>query len=314
MKARTYFCRQQGLSLIELMVALVISLVIVIAASAFFLGSSRSRDTQDAASLLQDNARFATEVITRSIQQAGYQNYIWSSLGAASRREVSAPSDDEPDLRGYNNSAAGTSTNNGTHNASANRINNSDTLVARFQGSSNASGADGSMIDCMGRPLPEPDVLVTRYYSIFEVRQPSGTVEPELRCKYATTTGGTLGFDTEPIVRGVESLQLLYGVDTNSDDVADTWRNAEQVDNNGGGAVCSGTACITNWSRVRSVRVGMVLRSPTAVAVSSASGTGTVAPLGAYFSQGIADTLTVSNTDGRLRKVVIFTVNVRNTL
>lgn len=147
---------QQGLSLIELMVALVISLVIVIAASAFFLGSSRWRDTQDAVSLLQDNARFATEVITRSIQQAGYQNYIWSSVGVCSRREVSAPSDDEPDIRGYNNSAAGTSIDNGTHDRSTNRINNSDTLVARFQGSSNASGADGSMIDCLGRPLPDP--------------------------------------------------------------------------------------------------------------------------------------------------------------
>jgi type IV pilus assembly protein PilW len=312
MKTRVDFDLQQGLTLVELLVALAISLVIVIAASTFFLGSSRSRDTQDAASLLQDNARFATEVITRSIQQAGYQNYIWSTAGAASRREVLPPSDGQPDLRGYNNTAAGTSTNHGAHDTSSNRINNSDTLVARFQGSSSASGADGSMVDCMGRPLPAPDVLVARYYSIFEVRKPTGSVEPELRCKYGSiNSSGTLAFSAEPIVRGVESLQLMYGVDTNADSVADSWRNAEQVDNG-----CSGTGCITNWQQVRSVRVGMVLRSPTAVAVSSASGTSILSPLGVYFSQGLSapDTLAVNNVDGRLRKVVTFTVNVRNTL
>lgn len=313
MKPYTFSRQHKGLTLIELLVALAISLVIVIAAAAFFLGSSRSRDTQDGASQLQDNARFATEVITRSIQQAGYQNYIWNTAGAISRREVSPPSDNEPDIRGYNNSAAGTSTNNGTHDLSTNRINNSDTLVTRFQGSSNASGADGSMIDCMGRPLPQPDILVTRYYSIFEIRQSAGSAEPELRCKYASINGtGTVIFTSEPIVRGVESLQFMYGVAPNADSAANTWKNAQQVDNG-----CSGAACVANWQLVRVVRVGMVLRSPTAVAVTTAAGTSTVAPLGASFSQNIStapDTLTVNNTDGRLRKVVTFTVNIRNTL
>jgi len=309
MKARVDFGWQQGLSLVELLVALAISLVIVVAASAFFLSNSRSRDTQDAASLLQDNARFATEVITRSIQQAGYQNYIWSTVGAAGRREVLPPSDEQPDIRGYNNAAAGTSTDFSSsswgNNKSSNRVNNSDALMVRFQGSGSGSG-DGSMIDCMGRPQPAPAVAGDRAYSIFEVYQ-SGTTEPELRCKYVTTD-----INPEPIVRGVESLQFLYGVDTDNDSIADTWKNAQQVDNG-----CSGTGCITNWQQVRTVRVGMVLRSPTAVAVSSATGTSTLSPLGVYFSQGLSsspDTLTVNNADGRLRKVVTFTVNVRNTL
>jgi Tfp pilus assembly protein PilW len=82
---------QRGLSLVELLVALAISMIIVIAAATFFLTSGRSRDTQEAASLLQDNARFATDLITRNIQQAGYQNYIWDSAGAGFRREVAPP-------------------------------------------------------------------------------------------------------------------------------------------------------------------------------------------------------------------------------
>ena len=314
MNARFSSADQCGLSLVELLVSLAISLVIVIAASAFFLGSSRTRDTQDAASLLQDNARFATEVITRSIQQAGYQNYIWSTAGATVRREVSPPSDLQPDIRGFNNSAAGPSTDFTStawgHNLSSDRVNNSDALVVRFQGSGSGSG-DGSMIDCMGIPQPEPVVSGDRSFSVYEVNQ-SGAGEPELRCKYSGST------QAQPIVRGVETLQFLYGVDTNGDSVADTWRNAEEVDKGGAsGAVCLGSICIERWQQVRSVRVGMVLRSPTPVAVSTPTGTTTFSPLGLYFSQGISnapDTLTVNNSDGRLRKVVTFTVNVRNTL
>jgi len=293
------------LTLIELLVALAISMVIVIAAAAFFLGSSRSRDTQDAAGTLQENARFATDIITKSIQQAGYQNYIWSTVGASMRREVSPPADGEPDLRGYNNSAAAGGADNGVHNRTANRVNNSDTLIIRFQGSGAGSG-DGSMIDCRGKPLPEPDLLVTRGFSIFEVRPGSTTVEPELRCKYGSTASGVLVFVAEPVVRGVESLQFMYGVDTDSDTVIDRWRNAAEVD------------AATQWPQVRAVRVGMVLRSPDRVTVtSSAAGTTTVAPLGASFSQNLPaapDSLVVDPKDGRLRKVVTFTVNLRNTL
>lgn len=296
--------REAGLTLIELLVALAISMVIVIAAAAFFLGSSRSRDTQDAAGTLQENARFATDIITKSIQQAGYQNYIWSTVGASMRREVSPPADGEPDLRGYNNSATNGS-DNGVHNRTTNRVNNSDTLIVRFQGSGTGAG-DGSMIDCRGKPLPEPDLLVTRGFSIFEVRPGSTTVEPELRCKYGSTATGTLIFNAEPIVRGVESLQFMYGVDTDNDTVIDRWRNAAEVD------------AATQWPQVRAVRVGMVLRSPDRVTVtSSAAGTTTVAPLGAAFSQNLPaapDSLVVDPKDGRLRKVVTFTVNLRNTL
>lgn len=300
-----------GLSLVELLVALAISMVIVIAASAFFLSSSRSRETQDAAGALQDNARFATEIITKTIQQAGYQNYLWNTVGSTYRREVLPPSDGEPDLRGYNNTAAGSSIDNGVHDRSSNRVNNSDTLIVRYQGSG-ASPGDGNMIDCLGRPQAEPDALVPRAYSIFEVRRNSTTSEPELRCKYGSVSSGVLSFTSEPLVRGVETLQFLYGVDTDNDSLADQWKNAEEVD----------TA--NQWALVRSVRVGMVLRSPTSVGVvTSVSGTTTLNPLGVGFSQGTSDTfnstdsplrIDTKNTDGRLRKVVTFTVNLRNAL
>ena len=306
--------RQAGLTLIELMVALAISLLIVIAAASFFLNSSKTRETQEAASLLQDNARYATEILTKSIEQAGYQNYAWGSSGATVRREVVAPSDGEPDIRGYNNTAAGTSLNNGAHNTSTNRVNNSDTLIVRYQGSGVSPG-DGSMIDCRGEPQPEASNLVARAYSIFEVRRDSAGAEPELRCKYFNTA--TSLFSAEKIVRGVETFQVMYGVDTDGDSFVDKWLNAAEV--NPGGD----TTALVDWAKVKSVRVGMVLRSPGRVADAVPVVT-TLKPLGTNFSQNVNDNLAgvstaptegqFSSSDGRLRKVVTFTVNLRNPL
>jgi type IV pilus assembly protein PilW len=297
---------QGGLTLVELLVSMTLSLVIVIAASAFFLNSGRTRDTQDEASQMQDNIRFTTDLITRNLQQAGFQNYMWASAGAVNRREVIPAADGEPDVRGYNDSAAAGSIDHGEHGRSTNRVNNSDTLVIRFQGSG-ASPGDGSMVDCLGRPQPEPLLAGDRAFSIFEVRQAAGA-EPELRCKYFNSATGN--YISEPIVRGVESLQFMYGVDTNADSFIDKWLNAAEV------SPTVSTTALADWARVRSVRVGMVFRSPNRVAVpaSSAASSVTLQPLGTNLSQSANDRLTVSSTDGRLRRVVTFTVNLRNAL
>lgn len=300
---KTIGLHQRGLTLVELMVSLAISMLIVIAASSFYLNSSRTSSTQDAASALQDSARFATDLITRNIQQAGYQNYIWSTSGAMYRREVAPPADSEPDLRGYNNTAAGSGLDHGLHNRTTDRINNSDTLVIRFQGSGTPTG-DGSIIDCLGRPQPQPASAGNRAFSIFEVIQPAGTLEPELRCKFWDSAAGA--FSDAAVVRGVETLQFMYGVDTNNDSFIDRWLNASEVDSTGN--------AINDWSRVKAVRVGMVLRSPERVTVSSGTATTTLSPLGTNFSQNNGDTLTVNPADGRLRRVVTFTVNLRNAL
>ena len=294
---------QAGFTIVELLVSLVISSLVVLATTAFFVGSSRSRDSQDAAGLLQDNARFLTEILTKNIQQAGYQNYIFGTAGGKSRREVFTPADGEPDIRGYNNSAAGSSDilDNGVHDRSTNRVNNSDTLILRFQGS--GSPADGSMIDCAGRQQAAPVIQGDRIYSVFEVRASSSSGnEPELRCKTLNFTTGLI--DIQPIVRGVETLQLMYGVDSDGDSFVDKWLNAKQVD------------AANQWKVVRAVRVGMVLRTPEPVTVGSPAATYT--PLGAIFSQSTGtdpgSKLVVTSDDGRLRQVVTFTVNLRNQL
>ena len=65
---------QLGLTLIELLVALVISSVIAIAAIAALVVSRQGFTTVDAASQLRDNARFATDMLQRFGVQAGFRD------------------------------------------------------------------------------------------------------------------------------------------------------------------------------------------------------------------------------------------------
>lgn len=317
MKSLSYPNRQRGLTLIELMVAMVISILVVIVASSFYLSSSRTRATQDSASQLQDTARYITEIITRNIQQAGYQDYILPDLppGATTRplREMQgAGAAQVLGILGFNNSATGADADQGQHDRTSNRVNNSDTLVVRFQGMSStrvlvngvvttvAAQADGSIIDCRGLPQPAPATIDDRIFSVFEVRINNG--EPELMCKYWDRTASA--FATETIARGVETFQVMYGMDINGDSFPDQWMTAQQVDLVPG-----------RWDKVRSVRIGMVIRSLERVtAVTTAT---TFKPLGDNFTLAAADDPGASFTstdDGRLRKMVTFTVNLRNAL
>lgn len=64
--------RQTGVSLIELMIALAISMVLTAVIGYAYLGSSQVFRTIDASARLQEGARFAFEEIGRSIRMAGF--------------------------------------------------------------------------------------------------------------------------------------------------------------------------------------------------------------------------------------------------
>lgn len=63
---------QRGLSLVELMIALVLGLLLSTGVISIFLTSKQSYQTQDAVSQIQENARFAQEFIARDARMAGF--------------------------------------------------------------------------------------------------------------------------------------------------------------------------------------------------------------------------------------------------
>ena len=182
------------------------------------------------------------------------------------------------------------------------------------------------MIDCSG---DSPDYRSTNYSeriaSVLHVAT-SSDGEPALMCT-RWSDAGTI--ETQPLIKGVENFQVLYGVDgigpTNAvlpasntaDSVVDRYLRADQL------TVSDPIVTTGNWQRVRSIRIGMVLRGPPGSAVDNtaqtyyplgtakASGSGAV---GSMFADATNDPGTEfkPSADGRLRHVVTFTIHLRN--
>lgn len=70
--------RQQGLSLIEMMVAMTISLIVIGAVSGVYLSTSRNYTQDEMLSRMQENARFALHILSEDLSMAGYWGPLMS--------------------------------------------------------------------------------------------------------------------------------------------------------------------------------------------------------------------------------------------
>ena len=76
-------CLEQGMSLIELMVSLVISAILILGVATVFLGSKRGYEVNEEIAILQENARFTLHTLTNEIRNAGF-----SSCGSLKGKQV----------------------------------------------------------------------------------------------------------------------------------------------------------------------------------------------------------------------------------
>jgi type IV pilus assembly protein PilW len=320
---------QRGLTLVELLVSMAISLVIVIVALTSLVAARRGFNALDATSQLRDNGRFASDVIQRIAVQAGFKELRYATQ-AATAAEVAA--NIYPSVYGFNNSiiSASDPLNTATARTSGVTGYGSDILTLRYQALETYPGsgvADGSMINCNGTTANvAPSAREERYASIFHVAVGSDG-EPSLMCTTVGPTGSSI--DTQPMIQGVEEFQVLYGIDGFSavntafsgttDSVPERYLRADQMVV-GGDPASTGT--YNNWRRVRSIRIGMVVRAglnsaqervaqtlyPFGPGKASSSG----AAGSAMSSASDIGTIFSAPADGRLRQVVTFTVHLRN--
>lgn len=340
--------RQQGLTLVELMVAMAISLLITLAAVAALIVSRQGFTALDASSQLRDNGRFAADLLQRLGGQAGYLNadYVMEEARLYGKPVKVTAKDPEPSVMGVNNAKwrAGTDTDFDWGASAASDSGSSDILVFRFSPSIDFTDSSGTrqtgMIDCSGNPIEDiPDDSTDRSISVLYVAK-SDNDEPALFCA-SGQVGTVVKRKVEKkgeLIQGVENFQVLYGVDrvtpnaaptveaanpdlpsvdARDDAVPDRYLRADQM-------VVSGNAIATNanWRRVRSIRIGMVLRGPVGSAPdrtsqtffpfgkAKASSTGTEG--GAFASADDPGTIFSPPPDGRLRQVVTFTIHLRN--
>lgn len=216
----------RGFTLIELMVALVLSLFVIGGLVTLVQAMKRSSTNQSGLSQLQDNERMAMTLITDVIQSTGYfPNPLLNT--STSSFPVVAP------FTVAGQAIVGT----GTY---ASTTAGSQTISVRYL----TSGSD-NVINCTGNTAATASTFV----NTFDI-----DANGNLRC---TLVVNGVAQAAMPLISGIQSMQIQYGVLTNTsagNNSIDTYMDAA--------AVTAGSY----WPAVRTVRVTLNFVNPLVTA------------------------------------------------
>lgn len=180
--------RQRGLTLVEIMVALVISLFLLAGLLQMFIGTRQSSRVQENLSRVQENGRFVIDFLSRNIRLAGYRS-------RSTIEEGKSFEDKFPGVRPIQ----------GTNDDGTN---GSDTLTVIFEGE---GAGQGDIRNCLNAPIISSAVAPVTSSNVFTVSYDSASGKYELRCQSGA------GVAAQAILEDIENMQILYGENTNGD-------------------------------------------------------------------------------------------------
>jgi type IV pilus assembly protein PilW len=219
--------RQRGFTLIELMIAIVISIFLAGGLLMMVQSTRNAFGNQNLLAQLQDNERLAMTFMTHVTESTGYF----------------------PDPVNNSNSlllpitgvflSAGQGA-FGTFSAGA----TGDTITVRYA----AAAGDNNLFNCMG--VTNTAAAIDVFTNTFAVNTVNG--QPQLQCT-ATSSLGTFAPTTVTLVNGVTNLKILYGVKrntaTSTGSCADTYLKGNQMLN-------------ADWLNLCSVNVSITFTNP----------------------------------------------------
>lgn len=242
----------RGFTLAELLVGLALGLLVSLAAGAMLVWANASFAAQTEAAQIDSAGRFALEAIERAARQTAYVDWDRdeaADTGTSSPARVAGL--DAHSLARDTEAMAG---------ARSTAIGASDVLALRFAGAGGGPDGDGSMLSCAGFGVGAEQ----EGWSIFYVAL-NGQGVAELRCKYR----GERNWHADALVAGVDSFQVLYGLDTDEprDGVVNRYVNASAVNALDAALVLEGEGAArerdlrrkTHWKRVASIKVALLL-------------------------------------------------------
>ncbi len=331
---------EKGLSLVELMIALTLSLILVAGVIQLFVSSKATFNVNEAVSRIQENGRFALQFLQRDLRQAGYKGCYTGDLATADNILNNAAAfswDVSQAVNGYDNVTGGsvgsgaiTGIVAGTDvvivrgmdtdgirlvppysdsaqlftDPSATYFKDGDILMVTdcvqasiFQ-ASNVQAAGGKMnvvhsnsgAFTPGNSQPHlnnsyQDATVARLYTAaYYIRNNAYGIPSLYRSSLKSSGGNTAYLDAEELVEGVDTMQVLYGEDTTGDGIVNQYKKASAV---------------TDWSRVLTLRIGLLVRSAGTVPGDKPS------------SYTVLDQ-TITPNDDRLRRLFSTTIALRN--
>ena len=306
----------QGLTLIELMVSLVIGLILMIAVVSTYLGASGAGRVSEAQGRMNEDAQAALTILAQQLRMAGNNPKRANYTTAAPRNPVYGAG--TYIVRGCDGSFSDitTAATIPALTCAAGGGTAADSIAVSYEADSfnTVATSGGAATDCLGNslpvvtPAPQPQVwdgavvgppatVIT--YTVadnrFYIATSAAITSPSLYCK------GSGNATPQPLVENVEDLQLTYGVATSTAATLEVagYLNAAGIVADAG---LSPLADAVRWSKVVTVRICVVMRSAVPIVTDSVS---------AQYTK-CDGTVNTSPPDLRLRRAYSTTVVLRN--
>ncbi len=310
-----YPSKNQGLSLIELMVSIAIGLVLMIAVISTYLGSAGASRMAEAQGRMNEDAQAALTILSQQLRMAGNNPKQSNYDSATPRNPIYGAS--TYIVRGCDGTFSDikTAADISLLTCAAGGGSAPDSIAITYEADiyNTIPTSGGNPTDCLGQSLP---VVATNMnvwdgaalastpvtYTVAENRFFIGTsaviTAPTLYCK------GNGAVNEQPLVENVEDLQLFYGTAAPAAATLSVagYLDAATILTNSGLAALADDA--TRWSKVVTVRVCVVVRSELPVVSDAAS---------AQYVK-CDGTVNTAPPDLRLRRAYSTTVVLRNRL
>ena len=227
---------------------------ILLAVSVAWQSGLATQRTQSDASRLNETVLFSIDLLSREIKQAGLINTVNASVNEnnfCSTTSVGGV------IAGINDPAKISPATTGMNfTGTAVAVSNlSDAIRVRYYGedvnAGNVINGTEPTSDCLGNTVPNGTMVEDTLYVAPDTNNNN---EPSLWCY---TSNPNAGAPSQPMVAGVESLQILYGEDLDADGIINhyvPWQLVQNPDN------------------VLSVKVSIVARSANAVSLGVPTG------------------------------------------
>ena len=246
----------KGYTLIELMISVSMGIAMISVAMQYLVGSSASFNSTETAGRIQENGRFALSMISDELRMAGYGD---PNAGARPGFFYTDPCGD------FNPCTA----------------NGADSNSDRIAIWSDPPPDDGSETDCTASALAANAQVANVYYL-----ETSDSGVTSLMCRGFNVTTGAWNAGGQPLLDGIENMQILYGV-RNADGDISQYVSSEAV---------------ADWSTIVSVRMALLV---TTGLENGASGTET-------RTYELLDAPQLQYNDAFLRRVFSTTVVINN--
>lgn len=280
-----------GFTLVELLVGLFLSIFIVGIAFTYFVSSSQTFRVQTNDSILQENARFAIEILTQNLRLAGLnpsnELALAENLGTILTTSICTNAE-----TGLADGASGTSPctvdNLGGSPTASDRISVAYILEAD-DGPVSVRGCNNQIINI---PFGERARLTNTLWSAPSANNAANGAR-SLYCQtYDLDNNRALGAAL-PLVDGIDSIQFQYGVDLDADGLIDRYQPITAV---------------ADLATIKTVRAGLLINS--GLATDSSSNT---EDLGVRL-YNVLDVNGITFTDRKLRQIFSTTVLIPNTI